>query len=91
MAWRGQLPTVIATTKELDFKTLESGARQFLHGNFTNLKEHDLMFSVITFYFILFYFIIIIIVFLPFLRAAPMAYGGSQARGIIGAVAAGLH
>ena len=24
-------------------------------------------------------------------RAAPMAYGGSQARGLIGAVAAGLH
>ena len=28
--------------------------------------------------------------FLPF-RAAPMAYGGSQARGPIGATAAGLH
>ena len=26
-----------------------------------------------------------------FSRAAPMAYGGSQTRGIIGAVAAGLH
>ena len=25
-----------------------------------------------------------------FLRAAPAAYGGSQARGLIGAVAAGL-
>ena len=25
------------------------------------------------------------------LRATPMAYGGSQARGLIGAVAAGLH
>ena len=30
-------------------------------------------------------------VFLPSLRAAPTAYGGSQARGLIGAVAAGLH
>ena len=30
-------------------------------------------------------------VFLPSLRAAPMAYGGSQARGLIGAVAAGLR
>ena len=31
--------------------------------------------------------------FWPFclLRAAPMAYGGSQARGLIGAVAARLH
>ena len=26
-----------------------------------------------------------------FLRAAPVAYGGSQARGLIGATAAGLH
>ena len=30
-------------------------------------------------------------VFLLFLWAAPTAYGGSQARGRIGAVAAGLH
>ena len=30
-------------------------------------------------------------VFLPFLWAAPAAYVGSQARGQIGAVAAGLH
>ena len=29
-------------------------------------------------------------VFCP-LRAAPMAYGGSQARGLIGTLAAGLH
>ena len=29
-------------------------------------------------------------VFCPF-RAAPVAYGGSRARGLIGAVAAGLH
>ena len=31
--------------------------------------------------------------FFPFLlfRAAPMAYGSSQARGRIGAIAAGLH
>ena len=27
----------------------------------------------------------------PFFRATPMAYGGSQARGLIGAVAAGLQ
>ena len=30
-------------------------------------------------------------VFLLFLWAASVAYGGSQARGLIGAVAAGLH
>ena len=32
-----------------------------------------------------------IFVFLPFLGPLLMAYGGSQARGRIGAVAAGLH
>ena len=36
--------------------------------------------------FILFYFCLF-----AFSRAAPAAYGGSQARGLIGAVAAGLH
>ena len=30
-------------------------------------------------------------VFLPFSRAAPAAYGGSQARGLIGAVATSLR
>ena len=38
--------------------------------------------------FILFY--VLFIYFLLF-RAAPVAYGGSQARGPIGAVATGLH
>ena len=34
----------------------------------------------------------IIIIFLAFIfRAVPVAYGGSQARGWIGAVAASLH
>ena len=42
-------------------------------------------FPFILFYFILFYFILV------FFRAAPAAYGGSQARGLIGAVAASLH
>ena len=35
--------------------------------------------------------IIIIIVILVFSRAAPEAYGGSQARSLIGAVAPGLR
>ena len=35
-------------------------------------------------YFILFYFAFIF-------RALPVAYGGSQARGLIGAIAAALH
>ena len=38
--------------------------------------------------FILFYFIIIFLS--VFSRAAPVAYGGSQARGLIGAVAASV-
>ena len=45
---------------------------------------HILLLAVFGFFFSFF-------VFLPFSRAAPMAYGGSQARGLTGAVAAGLH
>ena len=41
-----------------------------------------LLWTLCTFY--LFYFC-------PSFRAAPVAYGGSQARGPIGAIAAGLH
>ena len=37
-------------------------------------------------------FIYLFIVFLPFFStAAPAAYGGSQARGLIGATAIGLY
>ena len=36
-------------------------------------------------------FLFFIFYFVVFLRAAPAAYGGSQARGLFGAVAAGLH
>ena len=46
----------------------------------------------ILFYFFLFYLLLLLFfVFLLFLWAAPTAYGGSQARGLIGAVATGLH
>ena len=38
-----------------------------------------------------FLFVCLFFVFLLFLWAAPAAYGGSQARGPIGAVATGLH
>ena len=41
--------------------------------------------------FIFFFFIFFFFCLLPFLWAAPAAYGGSQARGQIGATAAGLH
>ena len=40
---------------------------------------------------IVFLFCFVFFVFLPFSGAAPAAYGGSQARGLIGAVAAGLR
>ena len=38
-----------------------------------------------------FFFFFFFFVFLLFLWAAPAAYGGSQARGLIGAVAASLR
>ena len=47
--------------------------------------NHVETFSIL-FYFISFHFIL----FFCFFRAAPAAYGGSQARGPIGAVAASL-
>ena len=52
-----------------------------------SLKLYKLMFFKLLFFIYLF----IYFAFLPFSRAAPAAYGGSQARGRIGAVAAGLH
>ena len=33
----------------------------------------------------------LIYLFIVFSRAVPTAYGGSQARGLIGAIATGLH
>ena len=42
---------------------------------------------LLIYYLLIFYFIL----FFVFSRAAPVAYGGSQARGLIGAVATGLH
>ena len=41
--------------------------------------------------YILFYFIYLFFCLFAFSRAAPAAYRGSQAKGLIGAVAAGLH
>ena len=40
---------------------------------------------------VIFLFFLIFFVFLLFSRATPTAYGGSQARSRIGAVATGLH
>ena len=51
-----------------------------------------LYFLAIQFYLLIYLFIyLFIFVFLLFLWAAPAAYGGSQARGRIGAVATGLR
>ena len=38
-----------------------------------------------------FYLFVFVGFFFVFSRAAPMVYRGSQARGLIGAVASGLH
>ena len=61
----------------------DKGSREDMDGGKGSL------FYFIFFYFILFYFILFYYYFCLF-RAAPMAYGGSQARDLIRAVAAGL-
>ena len=35
--------------------------------------------------------VLVVFVYFCFFRAIPVAYGGSQDRGLIGSVAAGLH
>ena len=45
--------------------------------------------ALMTLYYLTFFFFCLF-VFLPFLGLLPRAYGGSQARGLMGAVAAGL-
>ena len=52
--------------------------------------HHRSIYIHLQIYFILFYFIDLLVYFCLF-RAAPMACGASQARGRIGAIAAGLH
>ena len=49
-----------------------------LLGKWKTLQEHQFLLFIIFFFFLLFW-------------AAPMAHGGSQARGLIGAATAGLH
>ena len=48
-------------------------------------------FSLKDFLFILFYYFFSLFCLFAFSRAAPVVYGGSQARGIIGATAASIH
>lgn len=47
--------------------------------------------NIFLFMYVFIYFILIFFVFLSFFRAALAAYGSSQTRGLIGAVAASLH
>ena len=47
--------------------------------------------AFLTAYVFCFVFVLFVCLFVAFLRAAPMPYGGSQARDLIGAIAAGLH
>ena len=46
--------------------------------------------TLVDYYFTFFFLYFCIFVFLPFLGPLPVAYGGSQAMGLIGAIAAGL-
>ena len=60
----------------------------YLENEYFKIKTH----IVITLYAIISLFIYLFIyLFFVFSRAAPMAYGGSQARGRIGAVVISLH
>ena len=63
---------------------VETATRAHLRSRGTELEPTSL------FYFILVYFILFYFIFNLF-RAALMAYGGSQARGQIGATDASLH
>ena len=48
-------------------------------------------FFVLFWFFNLLFFVCLFVLSFAFSRATPAAYGGSQARSLIGAVAAGLH
>ena len=45
----------------------------------------------LNFFFVFLSFVVVVVVIVAISWAAPAAYGGSQARGPIGAVATGLH
>ena len=57
-----------------------------LLGHNGNSKILELLSQFVSLFYFIYFF-----VFLPFLGPLPTAYGGSQARGLIGAVATGLH
>ena len=59
------------------------------------IQEKSLIFNLFNFFLVrirvTFFLCVCVCVSMCLFRAAPAAYGGSQARGRIGAVAAGLH
>ena len=80
------------------FSSLFLLVRAFHPFTFSVIKDKYILIVAL----LIFFGLLFRIFFLPFLsllsclffffsRAAPAAYGGSQARGLIGAVAAGLH
>ena len=74
------IPTRLITRSRGLYTTFPISNSLFLDANISML--HLLLSS---------YFLFFIIIILVFSRAAPVAYGGSQARGLIGSVAAGLR
>ena len=54
------------------------------------LKPGHTFLIIISVFFFFFVFVFVFFVFFCYHRATPMTYGGSQARGLICAVAAGL-
>jgi len=72
-----------------DIRFRENRARE---GNRKCMRSGDREGTILFYYYyFLFLFFCLFFFFLLFLWAAPAAYGGSQARGRIGAVATGLR
>ena len=62
-----------------------------LVGFITTEPQQELEDSTLFIYFLIFKLCVCVCVFYAFARATPVAYGGSQARGLIRAIAASLH
>ena len=77
--------------KCLYFPNLMTSIMNFNHVGSFNYVGFFCCFFVFLFLFFVCLFVCLFFVFLPFLELLPEAYGGSQARGPIGAVAASLR